>query len=396
MKIRSIFTLIALCPCFTGIYGQDNRPHTASFVGRMGVDTVLIETYSMINNHLYGKAFIRVPEDYISVFSIHFYPDGSIREFDVMAMDPSNSSVPFQAISNVFEYRLNMNCQEGTCTFYNSEKGRPTEWVVRHEAPRMDFVGGWVPLISLMEWNSMRLKRSEKQHLPLKMINHNIGVYDIGVQYQSPDIVLFGGPFLEYTRIKTDDEGRIISTDGTGTPWNYHVTKHAPIDIDQVARRMAKTPGIGLPSPTETVQAVVHNTKIELSYGRPFKRGRAIFGSVVPYDSLWRTGAGGPTKITLGKAIRIGKTRIPEGQYSLYTVPKPTEWLLIFNTDLERWPTDPNRAKDIAQVVIPAEKSADHKDQFTIEVQETRKGGLLKFQWDDTTAVADFEVINSK
>jgi hypothetical protein len=361
----------------------------------MGVDTVLVETYTMINNHLYGKAFIRVPEDYIGEFSIHFYPDGSIREFNINAMDASNSAIPFQATSGAFELRLNMNCANDTCTYYNSEKNKPSETILKHPAREMNFVGGWVPLISLMEWNCMRLVKSGKQNLPLKMINHNLGVFDIGVHFSNKDTIIFGGPFLEYTKIKINEEGRALNINGIGTPWNYYVTKHDPVNIDELARRMTKTPGIGLPSPHETTQSVVQNSKIEVSYGRPFKRGRKIFGGVVPYDSVWRTGAGGTTKISLEDNIRIGNKIIPKGQYRIYTIPEPNEWLLVFNTDLKSWPTDPNRQKDFAQVQIPVKKTKNIKQQFTIEIHETKNGGVLQFSWDDIVASAAFQVVKN-
>ncbi|CCH54294.1 hypothetical protein BN8_03452 [Fibrisoma limi BUZ 3] len=385
----SVWALLSTLGCF----GQSNQPYTASFIGRMGVDTVLVETYTMINNHLYGKAFIRVPEDYIGEFSIHFYPDGSIREFNINAMNPLNSSLPFAAKSGAFEYRLNMNCRNDTCTYYNSEAGTNVEKLFRHPAPKMDFVGGWVPLISLMEWQCRRLARSGSQALPLKMINHNIGVYDIGVRYQTKDKIIFGGPFLEYTAISVTQEGRIESMDGIGTPWNYYVTKHQPIDIDAVAKRMSKTPGIGIPSPTESLQASIQQSTIALTYGRPFKRGRPIFGGVVPYDSLWRTGANGPTTITFENDIKIGEKVLPKGVYSIYTIPKVKEWTLIFSTDLKNWPTDPDRTKELIRVSMPIQKSTDIKQQFTIELKEIKKGGQLRLLWDDVVATADFDIL---
>jgi Protein of unknown function (DUF2911) len=387
--------IVALVSIFIGVksFGQTTQPYTASFIGRMGVDTVLVETYTMINNHLYGKAFIRVPEDYIGEFSIHFYPDGSIREFDVSAMDPSNSSLPFAAKSGAFEYRLNMNCKNDTCTYYNSIAGVPTEKIYIHPASRVDFVGGWVPFISLMEWHCRRLVQSEKQVLPLKMINHNIGVYDIGVHFLNRDTIIFGGPFLEYTKIGIDKTGKVLGVDGIGTPWNYYVTSHPPINVDMVAKRMAKTPGIGIPSPTETTEFEIQGSKIGLTYGRPYKRGRTIFGGVVPYDTLWRTGANGPTVLTFQHDIKLGDTTIPKGKYSIYTIPKRNEWSLIFSADLKSWPTDPDRSKEFAQVVIPVEKTKNISEQFTIEIIEVGKKGEMKFSWDDKTAVAKFEVL---
>ena len=210
---------------------------------------------------------------------------------------------------------------------------------------------------------------------------------------QNKDTIIFGGPFLEYTKIKIDSAGRILNTNGIGTPWNYYVTKHEPIDVDQVAKRMAKTPGIGIPSITDSMQAVVQNSTIKIRYGRPLKRGRTIFGGVVPYDSVWRTGANRPTLITLENNIRIGKTIIPKGQYSIYTVPRLNNWLLIFNTNLIKWPTDPDISKDFATVVIPVKKMENIMEKFTIEIEETKKGGLLKFLWDDVMAYTEFEVL---
>jgi|GEM_PF-2028610 len=393
--LRSLFLSALLWAAFFGpARAQTPRPYTASFVGTLGRDTVLVETYTVLDNHLYGKAFIRVPEDYIGVFSIHFYPDGSIREFNVMAMNPVNSSLPFEAKSGSFPYRLNMNCKNDTCTFYNALKARNKEIPVSHKARSMNFVGGWVPIISLMEWNCVRLARSGQQRLPLKMINSQLGVFDIGVQYSNPETILFGGPFLEYTKINVNADGQITSTDGTGTPWNYWVAKHEPIDIDLVAKRMVRNPPIGNPSPPETIRANIHSSTIEVQYGRPFKRGRTIFGGIVPMDSVWRTGAGQATTIILSADITIQNTIIPKGPYSLYTIPGQNEWTLIFNTDLTTWPTNPDRSKDLAQLNIPVEKSARVIEQFTIDVQETKKGGRIRFSWDDRTAFADFELTN--
>ncbi|MBD2701162.1 DUF2911 domain-containing protein [Spirosoma sp. BT702] len=392
--MRSIAILFSISLLISAdAISQGNQPYTASFIGRMGVDTVLVETYTMINNHLYGKAFIRVPEDYIGEFSIHFHPDGSIREFNVNAMNPVNSSVPYQAKSGAFEYRLNMNCRNDTCTYYNSERGGKAETIFRHATKTVDFVGGWVPFISLMEWNCLRLAKSGKSKIPLKMINHRIGVYDIGVHFSAKDTIIFGGPFLEYTKLNVNQEGRISQVNGIGTPWNYLVTKHPPIDIEPLAKRMAKTPGIGIPSPTETIRATVKQANIELSYGRPYKRGRVIFGGVVPYDSIWRTGAGSPTRLSLDNQIRIGTTVISKGQYSLYSIPQKDKWLLIFSTDLKSWPTDPNRSKDFAQVVIPVKTTTNRSEQFTISIQETAAGGELTFHWDNVLATAAFDVL---
>ena len=145
------------------------------------------------------------------------------------------------------------------------------------------------------------------------------------------------------------------------------------------------------PSPRDTTSFDIHNNKIKIEYGRPFARGRLIFGGVVPYDSLWRTGANRPTLITIEKSIKIGKSVIPKGTYSLYSIPHKKSWTLIFSNDLESWPTNPDRTKEFAHIELNTRKTLQKQEQFKIEIIENKKKALLKLSWDDTEAYAEFE-----
>jgi len=396
MSRFNVVALQLLLVCLTFLNATGQTPYSATFVAKLGTDTVMVETYNMVNNHLYGKAFIRIPEDYIGEFDIHFYPDGSIRTFKIAALDPVNGSVPFPGRSRMLSYYQNMLCQSDTCYWFASHIGGTEEYMNKHKAASMDFIGGWTPILSLFEWNALRLRKSGTNLLPLRMMNDYIGVYDIAIRTAGKNSLVFGGPFLEYTNIETDTSGRITTIDGTGTPWNYQVTKHPPMNINEVARRMHQTPGIGVPSPEVTEHYTVANTPIDVSYGKPFKRGRKIFGGIVPYDSVWRTGAGHPTVLSLGEDIKIGITIIPKGKYSLYTIPGADHWILIFNTDTKKWPTDPSRDKDFAQVHLKVNRLPGVVEQFKIDIIEDKKGGVLKFIWDDVEAYTNFEVIKKK
>jgi hypothetical protein len=376
--------LLMVLACFTiKLFAQ--QPTTASFVATLGTDTVIVETYNMLPNHLYGKAFLRYPEDRVGIFDFHFYPDGSIKHYSMSYMHPDNSNVALSGTEGVY-------CENDTCTWFESRTGRETEYVNKRPARQMDFIGGWTPTLSLIEWNCMRLMKSGKQTLPITMINDYIGIKQVAVSKGKGDTLIFGGDFLEYTKIKATAEGRIMAYDGTATPWNYIVTRHQPIDVDEVAKRMSKKPKIGIPSPHARVNFTIANDTIHLSYGKPFKRGRKIFGGVVPYDSIWRTGANDPTKINLPYAITFGKITIPKGEYSLYTIPGVENWTLIFNTDLKQWPTEPNRSKDIARIPLKVQKATRQTDQFIIDIEPVKGGGIIKFVWDETQAFAPFQV----
>ena len=382
MKIK--IQLILLLFGSMKLYGQ--QPFTGSFIATLGVDTVIVETYNMLADHLYGKAFLRYPQDQVAVFDFHFYPDGSIQHYSISYMKPDSSYISAGFTGGII-------CGNDTCTYFSSQRGSRNEYINKRPAKHMDFIGGWTPTLSLIEWNCMRLIRSGKESIPLTMINDYIGIREVAITKGRNDTLIFGGDFLEYAKIKATPEGRIMAYDGTATPWNYLVTKVAPADVDEMAKRMSKKPKIGIPSPKANIDFAVAGDTIHLSYGRPFKRGRKIFGGVVPYDSVWRTGANDLTKISLPYDLQFDKTIIPKGDYGLYTIPSEKGWTLIFNTDFEKWPTEPNRSKDFALVPLQLRKPAQIADQFTIMIDPNKDGGVIKFTWDETEAYAYFKVL---
>ncbi|MES2649022.1 MAG: DUF2911 domain-containing protein [Bacteroidota bacterium] len=377
--------LLILLGCLT-IKSFEQQNYSASFIATLGTDTVIVETYNMLANHLYGKAFLRYPEDQVGVFDFHFYPDGSIRHYSMSLMDADSSYITSSGTHGVF-------CESDTCTWFASWPGGDQEYRNKYAIKSMDFIGGWTPTISLIEWNCMRLIKSGRQSLPLTMLNDYIGVRHVAISKGNKDTAIFGGDFLEYTKLKITPEGRITAYDGTATPWNYIVTKHEPIDVDEMAKRMSKKPKIGIPSPEVKMKFPFGNDTIRLSYGRPSKRGRKIFGGIVPYDSIWRTGAGDPTKINLPFDIKIQQIKIPKGEYSLYTIPGIKSWTLIFNADLKQWPTEPNRSKDIALIPLNVRIPPKQTDQLTIDIKSQKGGGIIRFTWDETEVVAPFEIL---
>lgn len=382
------YAFYTLLLCISYPLAAQHHSHNGSFVAKLGNDTVIVETYNLVDNHLFGKAFLRYPEDQVGIFNYHFYPDGSIRYYSMAFMNPDST----------FSGRgvVGTTCESDSCTWYSSWMGDEVEYQRKHPAKHLDFIGGWTPTISLIEWNCMRLLKSGQNTLPMTLLNDYIGTREIALYKGNQDTILFGGPFLEYTKLTTTPDGRIKTYDGTGTPWNYIVTRHELIDVDAVAKRLSKTPKIGIPSPEVEDAFPVQGDTIKISYGRPAMRGRKIFGGVVPYDSIWRTGAGDPTKIDLPYSIKIGKILIPKGRYSLFTIPRATAWTLIFNTDLEQWPTDPNPSADFAQVPMQVRQLKESIERFIIEISPTEKGGIIKMTWDQTQAVAEFKVIKQK
>ena len=107
--MKTTMQLILLVLSTIKLYGQ--QPVSASFVATLGTDTVIVETYNMLAKHLYGKAFLRYPEDQIGVFDLHFYPDGSIQHYSMSFMKPDSSYLTTLGTQGVF-------CGNDTCTWF--------------------------------------------------------------------------------------------------------------------------------------------------------------------------------------------------------------------------------------------------------------------------------------
>src|SRR5688572_26871407 len=94
------------------------------------------------------------------------------------------------------------------------------------------------------------------------------------------------------------------------------------------ASAQIKTPQ---PSPAATVKQSFGLGEVTIVYSRPAVKGRVIFGDLVPYDKLWRTGANASTKINFSDDVEIGGTKVPAGEYALYTIPGKAEWTIIIS-----------------------------------------------------------------
>lgn len=141
-------------------------------------------------------------------------------------------------------------------------------------------------------------------------------------------------------------------------------------------------------SPEETVSFNAGDVKATVDYSRPFKKGRAIFGGLVPYGKVWRTGANEATTVEFDKPVNFGGTSVPAGKYTLWTIPGETEWSVILNSKMYGWgvnfDTEASREPiaDVATAKVVPEALSAPVEQFTITVEGTP--AALVLQWDLT------------
>ncbi len=126
--------------------------------------------------------------------------------------------------------------------------------------------------------------------------------------------------------------------------------------------------------------------KVDLFYCSPSKKGRDIFGGLLKFGEVWRTGANEPTTIETDKNIKVGDKSLPAGKYSIWTIPQKDSWTVIFNKEVPDWGVSwggvaaRNDKEDVAQVVVPVEKLADPQEKLSIDANNN----ALTITWDMT------------
>jgi hypothetical protein len=138
-------------------------------------------------------------------------------------------------------------------------------------------------------------------------------------------------------------------------------------------------------SPHDTVS----NANVKVTYGRPYKKGRVIFGGLEKYDKVWRTGADEATEITFLKDGTFGGQPVKAGTYTLFTIPGEKEWTVILNSKLGQWGAfkyDEVKDKDVLKVKVPAAKAPSETEQLTITLPDN----ALIIAWDNTQVTVPY------
>ncbi|MGC6429676.1 MAG: DUF2911 domain-containing protein [Jejuia sp.] len=143
-------------------------------------------------------------------------------------------------------------------------------------------------------------------------------------------------------------------------------------------------------SPKKNVAFKVDDLRLNVFYNRPSKRGREIFGALVPYDEVWRTGANEATTFETNQPLKIGNNNIAAGKYTLWTIPNDTAWTVIFNSKQYPWGVDQVTHKplrepefDVVNYIAPVDHLDTNVEQFTIAFDNSTDQLFMTMAWDD-------------
>jgi len=136
-------------------------------------------------------------------------------------------------------------------------------------------------------------------------------------------------------------------------------------------------------------------TYVKITYSQPDKAGREIFGKLIPYGKVWRTGANEATEITTTKNISLNGFLLKAGTYSIFTIPGPDTWTIIINSELGLWGDyNHNPRLDILKFQVRATKSTDIYERFTIQFAQRNESADLALLWDDVRVIVPVKFLN--
>jgi len=149
-------------------------------------------------------------------------------------------------------------------------------------------------------------------------------------------------------------------------------------------------------SPLAVATARFKTTYIKITYSQPHKRNRDIFGSLVPYGQVWRTGANEATEITITKDITINSILLKAGTYSLFTIPEKDHWTISLNNDLGLWGSyNYNAKQDVFRFSVPVQSTGDViYEPFTIQFDQRNEVADLLMMWDKTKVSMPIKFLN--
>jgi hypothetical protein len=150
------------------------------------------------------------------------------------------------------------------------------------------------------------------------------------------------------------------------------------------------------PSPLSIIKMKYKDAYVKITYSQPHKQSREIFGKLVPYNQVWRTGANEATEITATKDIMVNNQVLKAGTYSIFTIPDKEKWTIIFNADVGLWGSyNYNQKLDVMRFEVPVQKISNAVyEPFTMQFDQRNEVADLLMFWDDVKIAVPLKFTN--
>lgn len=390
---RARATALALCAAaavLAAAPADAQRTERGALVTTLGNDTLALERWTRAGNRIDAEVVVRSPRTVLRRFTLELSPEGGFQRWEDLTLDPARpDAAPLR--------RETVAGEDGAWT------RAVTVGDSTATTPLPQFDTSALPWVDLVHWPfELATQRAlaagqatgEQPFLAGgRPLRYGIAVDGARVTLTHP----LRGPSVA----TVDEAGRIRSLDAGQTTRKVIVTRVPDVEIAATARRWAALDGagrgVGELSGRANDTATVAGARIALDYGTPLARGRAIWGNIVPFGQVWRTGANRATHLSTSRPLVLGTgagaLEVPAGEYTLFSIPAADGGVLIVNRQTGQNGTAYDAARDLGRVALERRALAEPVERFTIRADAAgASGGLLRIQWADGELVVPFQV----
>jgi len=375
----------------TGVPSVASQPasDSAMYVVRLGQDTSYFQWMVRHGNTVRMDVVERIPRVRLLRTTLTQNPDGSLAALERRAY------LPAQADPAIIE-RVVVRVVGDSTVIETTGSGVASRHAARGRAHMVitPFFAASYPVLA--PYAPKRVGDS----IVIQAFSGDFGDRVVTIKRVATDTFAIYSNILGTVRVKVDEQGRAEEFSGLGSSINTQGTRLAWLPVDSVlqafAARERASGAIGTASPRDTVRASISGATLVVDYGRPAKRGRQVFGGVVPWNRVWRTGANLATHFTTDRTLKFGNAELPPGRYTLWTLPSETGWTLIVNNQTNQWGTDHDPRYDRFRVPMLVTTLAQPVERFTILVEPAggdATGGVMRLRWDTVEASVPFTVV---
>lgn len=383
--------LVILAGCASGPPAVPAAPPAtqAGFVTRLGDDTLAVERFTRTPTGIEATVALRVPGTTITDYRLDLGDGGALRHYEATTRRPGTGEVVRREVAEPVGDSLRVAVTVGAET--------TTRVLAGGDRP--------LPFIDMVHWPyELVVERAVAAGAPLEQPLFS----ERGSVAFTTDVEYGGGvtvthPFRGPMRVTTDADGRLLTLDAGATTRKLLVTRVADVDVEAAARRFAALDAsgqsFGALSGRAEATATVGNATVTVDYGQPLQRGREIWGALVPWGEVWRTGANQATHLETNYALILGDPddglAVPAGRYTLYTIPRPDGGLLLVNRQTGQGGTTYDATQDLGRAPLARTPLAETVEAFTIVVEPTgAASGRLVLRWGRDAFSVPFTVVD--
>lgn len=360
-----------------------SEPEEQGFVTLLGNDTLAVEQFVKTDSSITAQVILRSPETQISTYLLHFDEQGGIER---MVQTDHAPSVGFAGTGATAKSITKIGDSLGVEVLRDEE-------MISYRAP---FEEGVLPFIDMVHWPFEiafnKAVESGQDTVNQPMLSGN-RISNFVIAAIEGDSMTVRHPFRGVMGVKVNDNGGIQYLDAGLTTRKLKVHRVDDLNMNALADRFARNP-IGELSGAVSAEFAFKGANFRVDFGSPQKRGRDLFGKIVPWGERWRTGANRATHFYTSEDLQFGDLEVPAGEYTLFTIPEPDGGTLIINKQTGQNGQSYDESRDLGRVPMQISTKEGVTEAFTISVEETPAGGKLNLIWGNTVFSTNFTVQN--